>query len=193
MKDRFRTDLAQKSEKQLFQEYFLSSSCWFFETNLGMDNHIEMYDKFKLLIANGLDVHPMNIVLVGSAKVGFSVAPHKAFRDFSEGSDLDIVVVSESIYKKSWRAYYELSKMKKIDNYHSITSDIFRHFVSLKDVDTDVEYFKEWEKKVSNFKKNLQVVFGFDNKINYRIYESWEWVDMYHLDGLSKLIEKECN
>ena len=158
-----------------------------------MDNHIEMYDKFKLLIADGLGVHPMNIILVGSAKTGFSVAPHKAFQDFSESSDLDIVVVSENIYKNAWRAFYDLSKMKKVKNYNAVTSDVFRHFISLKEVDTDVKYFKEWEKKVNNFKKNLQVIFRIDNDINYRIYESWEWVDMYHLNGLSKLIEKECN
>jgi hypothetical protein len=193
LKDKFKADLHSKSEKDLFREYFLSSKCWLFESKLEMSNHIEMYDKFKLLIADGLDVHPMNIIMVGSAKTGFSVAPNdKAFKEFNDSSDLDIVVVSDKIFHQVWGAFNDLSKMKHVKQYSAVTSEIFRHFISLKEVDVDVEYFKNWEKKVNAFKKNLQVVFEIENEINYRIYESWEWVDVYHLDGLSKLKDKEC-
>ncbi|EKC5521389.1 hypothetical protein ABXX67_002128 [Vibrio parahaemolyticus] len=193
MKDKFKLELNDKSEKELFRDYFLSSKCWLFEQKLGHPNHVEMYDRFKLVIADGLGVHPMNIIMVGSAKTGFSVAPHKAFKDFADNSDIDIVVVSDKIYKEAWEAFNELATMKKVKRYQAITSEIFRHFVSLKEVDTDVDFFERWDVKVNNFKKNLQLIFDVDNEINYRIYESWEWVDTYHLNGLAKLKESECN
>ena len=52
-----------------------------------------------------LGVHVNNIAIVGSAKMGFSLSPDKDYRDFNDESDIDLVLVSDGIYKSSWMAF----------------------------------------------------------------------------------------
>ena len=65
---------------------------------LSFDEHSEL----KHRIATHFDVHPTNVFVVGSAKLGFSIAPGKRWRLFGETSDVDVAIVSQSLYTNIW-------------------------------------------------------------------------------------------
>ena len=119
--------------------------------------------------------------------MGFSLAPKKQYSAFRDDSDIDIVIVSESLFRKSWDAYLELSSRYYLSGFKYIASNIFRRFVSLKYPDTRNSFFDEWSRKVEPCKKDLQLIFNIPNEINYRIYESWDSVAEYHCNGLEEL------
>ncbi|WLA79247.1 hypothetical protein [Bradyrhizobium elkanii] len=64
----------------------------------------ELYRSWKRKLAKQIDVDPLNITIIGSAGIGFSLNPNKDFRDFSARSDIDVAVVSEHYFGIAWRA-----------------------------------------------------------------------------------------
>lgn len=57
-----------------------------------------VYDAMRVWLARELSVHPKQIGLTGSARFGSSFVARKAGQSFGPGSDLDIFVVSESLF-----------------------------------------------------------------------------------------------
>lgn len=58
-----------------------------------------LYEVVRGWLGSRLSVHPKTITLIGSARIGYSLAPHPAFgRTFSAKSDLDFAVVSEPLF-----------------------------------------------------------------------------------------------
>ena len=56
----------------------------------------------KAEISSHFGERPENVYLVGSAKLGFSIAPHKLWQPFSDESDIDVVIISEDLFKSLW-------------------------------------------------------------------------------------------
>lgn len=47
--------------------------------------------------------------MVGSAKLGFSIAPSKLWKSFDEESDIDMVIVSDVIFDDFWVDLYDFN------------------------------------------------------------------------------------
>jgi hypothetical protein len=57
-------------------------------------------------IADALGINPQDVSLVGSGRIGFSLASHKALQDYKPGvSDLDLLVISEELFHKLVEEY----------------------------------------------------------------------------------------
>lgn len=48
-------------------------------------------------------VQHTEVIIVGSAKLGFSIAPHKRYRYFNDKSDIDIAICSPTLYDDFWK------------------------------------------------------------------------------------------
>lgn len=70
-------------------------------TPLAFDTH-ESYCHFLQHFGDTLNVHPRNILLKGSTKIGFSIAPrpNKVWRRFGDGSDLDLAIVDQHYFDR---------------------------------------------------------------------------------------------
>ena len=68
------------------------------------NNDWELYRTWKRKLAKLIEVDPLNITIIGSGGIGFSLNPHKDFRPFSDKSDIDVAVVSEYHFAIAWRA-----------------------------------------------------------------------------------------
>lgn len=187
MIDIFKEELQSKDIHSVYRKYLLGHKIWYFETKLNLPNHADTYDNFKVYMSERLNLHVNNIAIVGSAKIGFSLSPTKNYKLFDDDSDIDLVIVSRQLFRQSWDAFLELSNRFHVPFYNSVTSNIFRRFVFLKDPDIRNDFFSSWVKKVDPCKKDIQTIFGIPHDINYRIYESWESVENYHINSLSKL------
>jgi hypothetical protein len=60
-----------------------------------------VYEDIRGWLASRLNLHPKEITLVGSARLGYSLAPSPAFgKPFSENSDLDLSVISRDLFTR---------------------------------------------------------------------------------------------
>ncbi|MBR9753609.1 MAG: hypothetical protein GYB56_02490 [Gammaproteobacteria bacterium] len=104
MLEEFREDLNKLSSVQVYRKYILGSDCYLFDSQ-------ELLD-LKEAISNELEVSFEDIIIVGSGKLGFSIKPSKRFESFGDGSDIDIAIVSTSLFEKVWREAYLYKKSK---------------------------------------------------------------------------------
>ncbi|HHA2301736.1 TPA: hypothetical protein ACOEAQ_004656 [Enterobacter asburiae] len=185
----FKDALLSNEPIYIYRKYLLGHDVWYFRNKLKKENHAEFYDDLKICMSEKLEIHINNIAIVGSAKLGFSITPtlEKAFKGFNDESDLDLVVVSSDLFRKCWMAYLDVAKTSRIPYYNKVTGNIFRKFISLKNIEFNNEFFRQWKGKMEPCQKDLQIIYQVPNEINYRIYESWEDVERYHVQGLEKL------
>lgn len=190
MLEEFKAKLVNDDIRDVYQRYLLGHDTWYFREYKKSTSYAQDYDDFKLYMSKKLELHVNNIAIVGSAKMGFSLSPNNDYRAFNEASDVDLVVVSSVIFKSSWDAYLDLHFRGYLPSYAPVAKNIFKGFVSLKEIDTRTPFFDIWSRKVEPLKKDFQTFFSIPHEVNYRVYDSWESVERYHLSGLKTLKEK---
>lgn len=180
-------DLQQLPTKEIYKKYLLGQQVWYFSDYINDSNPSKKYDDLKYFISDKLDIHFNNIAIVGSAKTGISFNPAKKFKFFNSESDFDIVLVSPKHFDKLWNAYLEMFyKQVVIPEYDSVSKSVFKKFISLKEPTQKHKDIKDWLKLVEPLVKDLQLFFGVERDINYRIYSSWESVENYHYFGINQ-------
>ncbi len=72
-----------------------------------------LYEISREYVADGLGLHPRQVTIVGSARIGYSLRPRPEYgRQFGVSSDLDLAAVSEQLFEKCrcsferWRGDY---------------------------------------------------------------------------------------
>ncbi|MFK4761455.1 hypothetical protein ACI3KS_11020 [Microbacterium sp. ZW T5_45] len=64
----------------------------------------------KKSVSSQFSVDPnQDVFVVGSAKLGFSIAPHKRFNAFNDRSDIDVAIVSHDLYFRVWHEVHQYS------------------------------------------------------------------------------------
>lgn len=80
------------------------------------------FENIRELIAKSLDIHPKNVVLIGSARLGYSFTPKKYGNPVNRESDLDFALVSHPLFKETrdtfykWKKNFETSKISPNKN-----------------------------------------------------------------------------
>jgi hypothetical protein len=74
-----------------------------------------------------------------------------------------------------------------MSEYGEVSKFIFKKFISLKNPTQKHPEIINWLKTVEPLVKDLQLFFGVEQQINYRIYDSWESVENYHYFGIQIL------
>jgi len=69
-----------------------------------------VYEYIRHWIGNELHVHAKSIAMTGSGSLGFSMAPKKKVKNFDSKSDLDFFIVSDNLFGKIVKDFYEWSK-----------------------------------------------------------------------------------
>lgn len=149
----------------------------------------ELYFFLKQKVANYFKVSTTKIVMVGSAKLGFSIAPKKLWNNFNDESDIDIVVISEQVFDNYWKELLNFNINVKARSEQEDKN--FREFL---------EYFlKGWirpdlfpfdyPKKNEWFEFFRSISYGkYGNyKIAGAIFRNEYFFEQYHLRNISKL------
>ncbi len=105
--DRFKAKLADKtlSDKEIVQKYITDGEPFIFKD----DKEPGKYFKLKNLIGRQFKLNPHEVIMIGSAKLGFSIAPHQLWKPFDEDSDIDMVILSATIFDRFWKELYEFN------------------------------------------------------------------------------------
>jgi hypothetical protein len=187
----FEEALKAKGSKFVFNNFLMNEDVYILRERYQTDA-VTTYHAIKLEASDALDVPVKNIAIVGSAKMGYSLTPGRNYSPFDENSDLDLVIVSESIFQELWENHLNYVNSSTGQRYSNVAKNIFRHFISIKteEIQGDqLEYFSHWISRVDRLKRNLQLKFKLPSEINYRVYDAWKYVEQYHVAGLNGLIE----
>lgn len=91
---------ASLTAAQIVQRYLIHPTPYVFENAEGS------YFDLKNSLAVQFGVNPEDVKMVGSAKLGFSIAPKKLWKPFDDSSDIDMVIVSNRVFEEFWQDLY---------------------------------------------------------------------------------------
>lgn len=136
-----------------------------------------------------------NIIVVGSAKLGFSIAPRKRFRDIQDESDIDVAIIDEDLFDSYWEQLFEFNINVKSRSEREQES--YQKFLQY--------FFKGWLRPdlfPFNFKGKKEW-FDFFSRISYKaydkrkvaaaIYKNEYFFRKYHEDNIKSLREELKN
>jgi hypothetical protein len=157
----------------------------------------------RLHLVSHLPLTADNIVVVGSAKTGFSLSPDNFPRPFRVKSDIDIVVVDEGLFDTYWaicleyyyprrtqrlpRPDYEWLQQRKGDVFWGRFEPHYMRYegLSFPEVLTPL---RDLSTAWFNAFKSLSTYWQFrDRDIKGRLYRSWNHALAYHADGLRQI------
>lgn len=198
--EEIKADLINLDIKEFYIKYIIKSNNWYFADyqHTPQEELIDKMDAFKEIISNSFNVSFHSAQIVGSAKLGVSLSPNKAFKKFvanssselEKESDIDIAIISDNLFLDIWEKLREGKKDFYIPNYTNITKSIFLGYIDDKNF-KDLDFFrKEWEEKISFSNIKLQSDISIMHTISYRIYRTWEDLQDYQLSGIKELKEK---
>jgi hypothetical protein len=100
--NRFKADLPLLETHTIVQKHITSGECFI----LDHDAHFAL----RTAIANQWSVHISEVILVGSCKLGFSIAPSKRYRAFGDSSDIDVAVTSTALFERVWKEVFDYDR-----------------------------------------------------------------------------------
>lgn len=148
---------------------------WFF-TKVFASKANQKYADFKLYMAQKFETPATNFFICGSASLGYSLSPQKNYSEFSDTSDIDIVIISKELFDKFWKSYFVDYTNSRLTGkaYTRTAKNIFKRFIDFhSSYSQENVVYKEWEKQTSGYQKDLQILFDFPEKVSYRIYRSY--------------------
>ena len=98
----FDQDLNGLSSIQIVRKHIISGDCHILSRDQYFNLRSEVADYFGL--------HPNQVLVVGSAKLGFSIVPDKLYRPFFDGSDIDVVLVSSTLFDSVWKDVFNYER-----------------------------------------------------------------------------------
>lgn len=194
-KDRVEKLNSDKDFKDFATEILSETIPWFFQDKFKAEAP-KQYSRFKLYMSKKFKITPNDVSLGGSSLLGFSLSPHKQFRDFNENSDIDIVIVSQKLFEKFWDCYLNGLVYKKLlgNSYNNIAKNTFKRYVHYQDnvqSTFNASFYVNFQKQVSGYAKDLQIGFDFPEHIGYRIYRSWDDYNLSMIHTLKDLKEHQ--
>jgi hypothetical protein len=95
----FRHELPLRDVSDLVQRHITHGECF----TLSAASYIDL----KSRIASKFGIHTSEVVVVGSAKLGFSIVPSKRYRPFGEYSDIDVALSSGDLFDAIWKDVFD--------------------------------------------------------------------------------------
>ncbi|EPC2188537.1 hypothetical protein ACRXTG_002253 [Pseudomonas aeruginosa] len=155
------------------------------------DNEISSWIKWKSELGASIEVDPKDIILTGSASLGFSLNPHKEYKPFDETSDIDCGIISSHHFDIAWR--YLRQKRPEWLNLDRTTKDAIkthsRNYVFEGTIATDkilgiLPFGKTWQ---SALDKMATLEPTTNREVKLRIYKDYDSLRQYQTNNLEKL------
>lgn len=191
---RIKDDLNSMTSLEFYIKYIVKTQIWYFNSycQLQGDAMIDCIDSFKETVSNVFGVSFHSAQIVGSAKLGWSLSPHKPLQPFKEtgdpASDIDIAIISPSMFSKIWDDIRLSRRTSFVPDYliKDISLSIYRGYINDKQIFSIKRIKAEWEDRVGKANQELQDKLGFVHAISYRVYRSWEDIEEYQIDAIDK-------
>jgi hypothetical protein len=157
------------------------------------------WDAFRMELAESLDIDVADIRIVGSGRLGFSLAPEKNLRAFRDTSDIDVVVVNADAFDALWgkilRAAYPRPPVNMGPPLAAIRNGVYTGYLTPVEIKLDVRIYGQKARPAletrTKWFNTLKEAARFPPRrhedIHGRLYRTWDHAELYHLHGLSLL------
>lgn len=197
--ERFKADILAIPLDQVAQDYVFEGTPFVFR------DHPDSLAILRRHLRKRLRVREENVIVVGSAKLGFSLSPDRFPRQFSAESDIDILVVDENLFDKAWLTLLRWHYPKRLVRpstpegkwLHDRKENLFwGYFVpnniayeglsfpdelaALRDLSTS------WFNAFQSLSQYTEFV---SRSVSGRLYRSWDHAISYHVEGLRQVRE----
>jgi hypothetical protein len=155
------------------------------------DSDLSIWISWKTTLARLLEVDAYDIVLTGSAAVGYSLNPSKNYKSFDELSDIDCGVISQYHFDLAWRYLRQLrpswlslpSASKRAIGMHQ------RNYVFSGTIATDfilslLPFGSAWQNALGEMSRTAPTI-GRDVKL--RIYKDYDALRHYQARNIESL------
>jgi hypothetical protein len=96
---KFKRDICELDLSVAVQKHLTYGPCCLLSSDVYFELKREIAEQFKL--------HPAEVLVVGSAKLGFSIVPKKRYRFFNDESDIDVALVAPQLFEQVWAEVYD--------------------------------------------------------------------------------------
>lgn len=188
---KFQIACMNEKNEIIVQKFLMDGSVYFFSRFF--TNTDEEFN-FKKDIAVSLNVHIKDVVIVGSGKLGFSIKPDKsdgryyAYKkfDFDKKSDLDVAIVSSSLFDSQLLSLYDHTESYTIKTYSHADKKSFAFYI-----------LKGWLRpdylpkqylitpQVDEIQQKYKT--KYERDINIGIYKSWHFFETYHKNNIQAI------
>jgi len=145
----------------------------------------ESYLQLRTLVADRWRVHPNDIIMVGSGKLGFSLNPDQYFAAFHKDSDFDLAILSGELFDSYWRKVHRYTQRYRTwKNKRLFFEKLSGGWIRPDLLPTnDFAERREWWDFFDGISNRRD--FGY-KKIRAGVYKSWDFLEVYHLDNLAQ-------
>lgn len=185
-------DLKSMEGGIFFKTYFKTTEVWYFNNQINSSPSVYT-PKLTSIMCENFNIEENDYLIVGSAKLGFSLSPWKKLRVFNPSddgenpqSDIDVAIISPRLFNDLWKGLKILKYRTHVNAYPRICSNVFRGFINDKNIFDQITIESKVVDMVDNCTRDMRDNFGIIQPINYRFYNSWEDLEKYTIDGIIK-------
>lgn len=139
----------------------------------------DSYFNLKIEIAEHFKIHPNEVLMVGSGKLGFSIVRAKRYKPFDDSSDIDIAIISSPVFDAIWHDVYNYSLSGSFwPDERQFKEYLFRGWIRPDKLPPSrkFELSREWWE----FFRNLTSKGAYGPyKISAGLYRNWHFLETY--------------
>ena len=178
----FKRDLASQEPIDIVRKHIVFGECAVISP--------EKYFFLRDTVAKKFSLHPNDVLVVGSAKLGFSIAPDKKYQLFGENSDIDVVIISSYFFEIIWKDVHRyISQLGYWEGQSNFNKFLFRGWIRPDKLppDHNFKFAKEWWE----FFNKLSASREFDVvRIRGAIYKDWHFLESYQMIAINECIKQ---
>lgn len=154
------------------------------------DEHL--YYSLKRDVANYFSASIDSVHVVGSSKLGFSIAPQKFLVDMHDDSDIDVAIIDSNLYDSLWEQLFEFNinlqvrNEREQRNYSKFLSYFFRGWLRPDLFPAKFNGTQAW----FDFFRSISYKQYDGRKINGAVYRNEYFFKQYHISNIHTLRER---
>ncbi len=193
--DELKNDLNTLTPREFYMKHIVKSYYWYFDNVLHIPKSdiLSTIDEFKDIVSSSIGVSFNSVMMVGSGKIGYSLAPKKRFKAFEidtnakNKSDIDVAIISNDLFLYFWDIYRKSYSVKYEATYKHISREIYRGYINERNLREIDECRVKWNNLSAQSNKILRSKLYLKHEITYRIYRSWEDFEEYNIASLQDM------
>lgn len=165
------------------------------------DSEEELWEEFRNEIAAELGIAASDVRVVGSGRLGFSLKPGTNLRDFTDTSDVDVIVINAELFDYLWitlldAAYPRPPATELVGGWlQNRKSDLYTGWITPLAIRLDRKIFGTKAEPVLSFnsrwfntlKRVSRLPVRRHEDVQGRLYRTIRHAELYHLNSLAAL------